>query len=179
MRITPKNKQYKTPTPSPHKYRFFVFFFPHKNPPTKQAITLITIKPIFSTEAERLPFNMANANTAKNSIVSNTAINAERNRPAARSIHFLYEIPSIDCTKGFFIAYEKGSLFRTGETKLRDRQYIKMKKHISYICGLRARIECEPGGEHSTRSDRVTNIGYLLFHFSSVPLTETTLLLSL
>ena len=73
-RITPKNKKYKTPTPSPHKYRFFIFFFPHKNPPTKQAITLITIKPIFSTEAERLPFNMANANTAKNSIVSNTAI---------------------------------------------------------------------------------------------------------
>ena len=85
-RITPKNKQYKTPTPSPHKYRFFIFFFPHKNPPTKQAITLITIKPIFSTEAERLPFNMANANTAKNSIVSNTAINAERNRPAARHL---------------------------------------------------------------------------------------------
>ena len=130
MRITPKNKQYKTPTPSPHKYRFFIFFFPHKNPPTKQAITLITIKPIFSTEAERLPFNMANANTATNSIVSNTAINAERNRPAARSIHFLYEIPSIGCTKGFFIAYEKGSLFRTGE-------YFQFsKKQISYICGL-------------------------------------------
>ena len=120
----------------PHKYRFFIFFFPHKNPPTKQAITLITIKPIFSTEAERLPFNMANANTAKNSIVSNTAINAERNRPAARSIHFLYEIPSIGCTKGFFIAYEKGSLFRTGETKLRDRQYIK---NASYHCALNAR----------------------------------------
>ena len=55
----------------------------------------------------------------------------------------------------------------------------KTKKQISYICGLRARIECEPGGEHSTRSDRITNIGYLLFRFSSVPLTETTLLLSL
>ena len=36
------------------------------------------------------------------------------------------------------------------------------RKKIPYICGLRARIECEPGGEHSTRSDRVTNIGYLL-----------------
>ena len=32
----------------------------------------------------------------------------------------------------------------------------------SYICGLRARIEWEPVSEHSTRSDRVTNIGYLL-----------------
>ena len=36
------------------------------------------------------------------------------------------------------------------------------KKTIAYICGLRARIECEPVSEHSTRSDRVTNIGYLL-----------------
>ena len=36
------------------------------------------------------------------------------------------------------------------------------REKIAYICGLRARIECEPGGEHSTRSDRVTNIGYLL-----------------
>ena len=34
---------------------------------------------------------------------------------------------------------------------------------IAYICGLRARIECEPISEHSTRSDRVTNIGYRLF----------------
>ena len=91
---------------------------------------------VCSSDLERLPFNMANANTAKNSIVSNTAINAERNRPAARSIHFLYEIPSIGCTKGFFIAYEKGSLFRTGETKLRDRQYIK---NASYHCALNTR----------------------------------------
>ena len=36
------------------------------------------------------------------------------------------------------------------------------KETIAYICGLRARIECERRGEHSTRSDRVTNIGYLL-----------------
>ena len=34
------------------------------------------------------------------------------------------------------------------------------RETISYICGLRARIECEPFSEHSTRSDRVTNIGY-------------------
>ena len=34
---------------------------------------------------------------------------------------------------------------------------------IAYICGLRARIECEPIREHSTRRDRVTNIGYRLF----------------
>ena len=36
------------------------------------------------------------------------------------------------------------------------------KETIAYICGLRARIECEPISEHSTHSDRVTNIGYLL-----------------
>ena len=36
------------------------------------------------------------------------------------------------------------------------------REEISYICGLRARIECEPLSEHSTRSDRVTDIGYLL-----------------
>ena len=36
------------------------------------------------------------------------------------------------------------------------------REPIPYICGLRARIECEPLSEHSTRSDRVTNIGYLL-----------------
>ena len=36
------------------------------------------------------------------------------------------------------------------------------REQISYICGLRARIECEPFSEHSTHSDRVTNIGYLL-----------------
>ena len=36
------------------------------------------------------------------------------------------------------------------------------REPIPYICGLRSRIECERGGEHSTRSDRVTNIGYLL-----------------
>ena len=35
-------------------------------------------------------------------------------------------------------------------------------KKLSYICGLRTRIECEPVSEHSTHSDRVTNIGYLL-----------------
>jgi len=35
-------------------------------------------------------------------------------------------------------------------------------KKLSYICGLRTRIECERGGEHSTHSDRVTNIGWLL-----------------
>ena len=36
------------------------------------------------------------------------------------------------------------------------------RKTISYICGLRARSECEPFSEHSPRSDRVTNIGYCL-----------------
>ena len=37
-----------------------------------------------------------------------------------------------------------------------------------YICGLRARIECEPFSEHSTRSDRVTNIELLLSFGASV-----------
>ena len=38
----------------------------------------------------------------------------------------------------------------------------KTKKANPYICDIRARIDCEPLSEHSTRSDRVTNIGYLL-----------------
>ena len=33
------------------------------------------------------------------------------------------------------------------------------RETLPYICGLRARVECERGSEHSTRSDRVTNIG--------------------
>ena len=33
------------------------------------------------------------------------------------------------------------------------------RKKLSYICGLRTRIERERRGEHSTHSDRVTNIG--------------------
>ena len=36
------------------------------------------------------------------------------------------------------------------------------REKIPYICGLRTRIECEPVSEHSTHSDRVTNIGHLL-----------------
>ena len=48
------------------------------------------------------------------------------------------------------------------------------REPIPYICGLRARIECEPGGEHSTRSDRVTNIGYgLSLEASALPLSAT------
>ena len=42
------------------------------------------------------------------------------------------------------------------------------KETIAYICGLRARIECEPFSEHSTRRDRVTNIGYLLSRRASI-----------
>ncbi len=37
------------------------------------------------------------------------------------------------------------------------------KETIAYICGLRARIECERLSKHSTHSDRVTTIGYCLF----------------
>ena len=36
------------------------------------------------------------------------------------------------------------------------------RENPPYICGLRARIECEPLSEHSTRSDRVTNIRWIL-----------------
>ena len=43
------------------------------------------------------------------------------------------------------------------------------KETIAYICGLRARIECEPISEHSTRRDRVTNIGYRLFGGGRLP----------
>ena len=39
--------------------------------------------------------------------------------------------------------------------------YKRQEKH-RYICDLRARIECERISEHSTRSDRVTNIAVLL-----------------
>ena len=49
------------------------------------------------------------------------------------------------------------------------------RETISYICGLRARIECEPLSEHSTRSDRVTNIGYRLPVGASVLLTQITI----
>ena len=42
------------------------------------------------------------------------------------------------------------------------------REPLPYICGLRARIECEQGGEHSTRRDRVTNIGMLLSFGASV-----------
>ena len=42
------------------------------------------------------------------------------------------------------------------------------RETLSYICGLRTRIECEPGGEHSTHSDRVTNIGEHLSSQASV-----------
>ncbi len=42
------------------------------------------------------------------------------------------------------------------------------REKMPYICGLRARIECEPLSEHSTHSDRVTNIGHLLSGGASV-----------
>ena len=51
------------------------------------------------------------------------------------------------------------------------------KETIAYICGLRARIECEPLSEHSTHSDRVTNIGYCLFRGASVCLRNPELFL--
>ena len=53
------------------------------------------------------------------------------------------------------------------------------KETIAYICGLRARIECEPISEHSTRRDRVTNIGYRLFGGGVSLRTKTTFLLAI
>ena len=51
------------------------------------------------------------------------------------------------------------------------------REQIAHICGLRARIECEPLSEHSTHSDRVTNIGYCLFRGASVCLRNPELFL--
>ena len=42
------------------------------------------------------------------------------------------------------------------------------REKISYICGLRTRIECEHGANIQPASDRVTNIGYLLSLEASV-----------
>ena len=50
------------------------------------------------------------------------------------------------------------------------------REKIPYICGLRTRIECEPVSEHSTRRDRVTNIGYRLFGGGVSLRTKTTFL---
>ena len=53
------------------------------------------------------------------------------------------------------------------------------KETIAYICGLRARIECEPVSEHSTHSDRVTNIGYCLFRgASTLPAANQNLIIN-
>jgi len=53
------------------------------------------------------------------------------------------------------------------------------KETIAYICGLRARIECEHGSEHSTHSDRVTNIGYCLFRgASTLPAANQNLIIN-
>ena len=53
------------------------------------------------------------------------------------------------------------------------------REKISYICGLRARIECEHGSEHSTHSDRVTNIGYCLFRgASTLPAANQNLIIN-
>ena len=42
------------------------------------------------------------------------------------------------------------------------------REKITYICGLRTRIECEPLREHSTHSNRVADIGPLLSFGTSV-----------
>ena len=56
----------------------------------------------------------------------------------------------------------------------------KSENLILYICGLRARIECEPVSEHSTHSDRVTNIGYRFSSGASpLPTSNSYLILNI
>jgi len=43
-------------------------------------------------------------------------------------------------------------------TQLNPGTVSPKREKLFYICSLSARIECEPEGEHSTHSDRVTNI---------------------
>ena len=53
------------------------------------------------------------------------------------------------------------------------------REKLFYICSLSARIECEPEGEHSTHSDRVTNIGYCLFRgASTLPAANQNLIIN-
>lgn len=54
-------------------------------------------------------------------------------------------------------------------TQLNPGTVSPKREKLFYICSLSARIECEPEGEHSTHSDRVTNIGYFLFLGASLP----------
>ena len=55
----------------------------------------------------------------------------------------------------------------------------KIKKANPYICDIRARIDCEPLSEHSTHSDRVTNIGYCLFRgASTLPAANQNLIIN-
>ena len=51
-------------------------------------------------------------------------------------------------------------LYPVTEVPVEGRRPEREKR--TYICGLGARIECEPLSEHSTHSDRVTDIGSLL-----------------
>ena len=53
-------------------------------------------------------------------------------------------------------------------TQLNPGTVSPKREKLFYICSLSARIECEPEGEHSTHSDRVTNIGCILSLRASV-----------
>ena len=44
--------------------------------------------------------------------------------------------------------------FNTNSNFASAAKVSSQREQIPYICGLRARIECERGSEHSTRSDR-------------------------
>ena len=60
---------------------------------------------------------------------------------------------SVDVAKDLWIKIENQLIHLSSITVSSERE------KLSYICGLRARIKCEPVSEHLTRSDRVTNIG--------------------
>ena len=47
-------------------------------------------------------------------------------------------------------------------TQLNPGTVSPKREKLFYICSLSARIECEPEGEHSTHSDRITNTSYRL-----------------
>ena len=73
---------------------------------------------------------------------------------AGRTFLFVYEGNFIE------VVFKNSSfLHLTGVVTKLQAKDSPGRENLSYICGLRTRIECEPLSEHSTRSDRVTNIG--------------------
>ena len=82
-----------------------------------------------------------------------------RHRKRARKV--TVRIPQRKVTKfKLKIAPSFQFFLRNPAQKLLQPKTAPPTKTIAYICGLGARIECEPLSEHSTHRDRVTNIGY-------------------